>query len=242
MRHSHGSPEPVSALNKVRLIECGEPLVDLREMTQSLPVLRDTAVPWSREGVARRLINAQQLLKPLGLGLREAWRSIDRQRFIYDAYFNQFDPSLSLAIRRRLTNRFFAPYDQKAPPGHSTGAAVDVWLLSATGEPIPLDGQGHRFKSAPTFSARLPEELRRQRQILHDAMADAGFSNCRDEWWHYSYGDAGWAVRVGSATCIYGSASPPLEEYSAKDAAFFEERKTAGAPVPVPEKYARKIR
>ena len=24
-------------------------------------------------------------------------------------------------------------------------------------------------------------------------------SNCRDEWWHYSYGDAGWAVRLRRA-------------------------------------------
>ena len=35
-------------------------------------------------------------------------------------------------------------------------------------------------------------------------MIEAGFSNCRDEWWHYSYGDAGWAVRTGAPTCMYG--------------------------------------
>ena len=40
--------------------------------------------------------------------------------------------------------------------------------------------------------------------MLHDAMVSVGFSNCRDEWWHYSYGDAGWAVRVGEQHCFYG--------------------------------------
>jgi D-alanyl-D-alanine dipeptidase len=37
-------------------------------------------------------------------------------------------------------------------------------------------------------------------------MLGVGFSNCRDEWWHYSYGDAGWAVRLGYSECIYGLA------------------------------------
>ena len=35
-------------------------------------------------------------------------------------------------------------------------------------------------------------------------MLAAGFSNCRDEYWHYSYGDAGWAVRMGLTECVYG--------------------------------------
>lgn len=39
---------------------------------------------------------------------------------------------------------------------------------------------------------------------MFDAMTDAGFSNCRDEWWHYSYGDAGWAVRLEKPACFYG--------------------------------------
>jgi len=40
--------------------------------------------------------------------------------------------------------------------------------------------------------------------LLVETMLEAGFSNCRDEWWHYSYGDAGWAVRTGRDSCIYG--------------------------------------
>lgn len=41
--------------------------------------------------------------------------------------------------------------------------------------------------------------------MLVDAMLCAGFSNCRDEWWHYSFGDAGWAVRLGFDSCFYGA-------------------------------------
>ncbi len=47
--------------------------------------------------------------------------------------------------------------------------------------------------------------------ILVEAMLGAGFSNCRDEFWHYSYGDAAWAVRTGAPYCIYGLIELPPE-------------------------------
>jgi len=222
MKYSHGAAEPIAALNKVVHLENGEPLVDLREAVPGLHVLRETAVPWARRSVAERFAEARASIAPLDIGLREAWRSPERQKFIYDYYFNSLPPESSLAVRRRRANRFFAPYDQKAPPGHSTGAALDVWLLDADGESIPLNGPGQRFRSAPTFSARLPAIIREKRIILYTAMTAVGFTNCRDEWWHYSYGDAGWAVRVGSPTCIYGSIRPDTEAYIEKDQAFIE--------------------
>jgi D-alanyl-D-alanine dipeptidase len=49
--------------------------------------------------------------------------------------------------------------------------------------------------------------------MLHDSMIEVGFSNCRDEWWHYSYGDAGWAVRVGERRCFYGKVDLDPEQY-----------------------------
>ncbi len=223
MKYSHGAAEPIAALNRVVLLESGEPLVDLREAIPGLHVLRDSAVPWARKGVAERFAAARASVAPLHIGLREAWRSPERQKFIYDHYFNGLPSESSLAVRRRRANRFFAPYDQKAPPGHSTGAALDVWLLDAEGEPIPLNGPGQRFRSAPTFSARLPEEVREKRIVLYNAMTAVGFTNCRDEWWHYSYGDAGWAVRVGSPTCIYGLIRPEPEAYLDKDRIFIED-------------------
>lgn len=222
-RYSAAPAEPIAALNRVRLVECGEPLIDLREHLIGLKVMRESAVPWAREGVADRLAIARHNLSPFDIGLREAWRSLERQKFLYDHYFRSLDTAKDYGIRRRLANRFFAPYDQKAPPGHTTGAAIDVWLLDEAGEPISLDGHGMRFRSAPTFSARLSRQVSELRALLHDAMLDAGFTNCRDEWWHYSFGDAGWAVRAGEFHCKYGTLYPATEEFHHKDQAFFEE-------------------
>jgi D-alanyl-D-alanine dipeptidase len=59
--------------------------------------------------------------------------------------------------------------------------------------------------------------------ILHDAMLNAGFSNCRDEWWHYSYGDAGWAVRTGRSICMFGYVEPAEPEYREADETFIND-------------------
>lgn len=40
-------------------------------------------------------------------------------------------------------------------------------------------------------------------------MHNAGFSNCRDEYWHWSYGDSAWSVRAGASDAIYGLIEPP---------------------------------
>jgi D-alanyl-D-alanine dipeptidase len=213
--------EPVSALNRIRLIECGEPLVPIAGL---LPLLRQHSVPYARESVVRMLADAiDRLPAGYGLGLREAWRSIERQKFVYDRYFEKLreeHPDWPLSALRRAANRFYAPYDQAAPPGHSTGGAIDVWLTDANGGAIDLHGPGDRFANAPTFAPGLPEETRRGRSILFSAMTDAGFTNCLDEWWHYSYGDAAWAVRTGRAECQYGFAPLPPELYAAQDDAY----------------------
>ncbi|HWP31811.1 MAG TPA: M15 family metallopeptidase [Fimbriimonadales bacterium] len=222
----HPRREPIAALNRIKLIENHEPLIDLRKFFPELPILRETAVPWLRETAAQMLRNANKLLEPnYRLGLREAWRSLQRQKLLYDRFFEQMrekHPHASYATLRRLTNRFFAPYDQKAPPGHCTGGAVDVWLLNANGEPIDLYG-GDRFLYAPTFAKNVPKEVQRNRLILYEAMIEAGFSNCADEWWHYSYGDAAWAVRTGRTECVYGLITLPEEEYIEADRLFVEE-------------------
>jgi D-alanyl-D-alanine dipeptidase len=63
----------------------------------------------------------------------------------------------------------------------------------------------------------------------------AGFSNCRDEWWHYSYGDAGWAVRMGLDACIYDAIDLPMEEYAEKEEVWvrlFQSRPNPFLPTP----------
>ena len=41
--------------------------------------------------------------------------------------------------------------------------------------------------------------------MLIGAMESVGLTNYVGEWWHWSYGDQGWALRVGSPVAYYGA-------------------------------------
>ena len=212
-----GSPEPIAALNRVLEKDNGEPLVDIRETCPSIQVLRPQVIPYLRKTVAEMLEAAGRSLREgYRLGVVECWRSYERQERIYQWHWEamkEAHPGRSHASMRRSVNRFVAPTDQRTPPGHCTGAAVDVHLVDASGELVDVSKPFERFEAAPTYSIGLHEEARIARMMLVDAMLDAGFSNCRDEWWHYSWGDAGWAFRTVRTECVYGLIKLPLELY-----------------------------
>lgn len=203
-----GRPEPIRLLNFVLELENCDPLVDMRVASPSVRFPKSTTIPYARQKVAEMAERAAQSL-PSGyfLAVTDAWRPFLRQKLIYEFMWKcgeEAFPHLDYAQLRRKINRWVAPIDQKAPPGHCTGAALDVILEDEAGELIDVFSPFNRFSAAPTFCFGLTETATKNRMILHDAMIDAGFSNCRDEWWHYSYGDAGWAVRMGLNECCYG--------------------------------------
>ncbi|HEV2472239.1 MAG TPA: M15 family metallopeptidase [Chthonomonadales bacterium] len=213
-----GAPEPIAALNRVRILEYAEPwhrreqLVDIRTVCPGVIVHR-AACAYLRERVAEMLNNAQAALPPgYRLKVGTALRTISMQQAGWDGFFSQnreAHPSWPLSALRRATNRYFAPYDQKAPPGHCTGGAVDVGLIDGDGNDVDLSSPLTGWNAAYTWSEGLSPEARANRMLLVDAMLRSGFSNCRDEFWHYSYGDSAWAVRQGEPECPYGWAHPP---------------------------------
>jgi zinc D-Ala-D-Ala dipeptidase len=212
-----GRAEPIRALNRVREEESGEELVDLLEMMPDLRLGRPHVVPFMRRKVAEMLVEVQSRLpEGIHLALLDAWRPLERQQRIYDfmwAAAKEAYPSRDHASLRRTVCRWVAPTDQKAPPGHCTGGAVDVQLVDDKNEALEVSAPYDRFTAAPTYSFGLTEEAHRNRMLLVETMLSVGFSNCRDEWWHYSYGDAGWAVRMGLDRCFYGLAELAPELY-----------------------------
>lgn len=212
-----GRPEPIWALNQVRELENGEPLVDMRVAAPSVRMARATVIPFVRERVACMCEQvARSLPEGIYLGLVEGWRPIERQQRIYDFMWKsalEAFPNRPYHSLKRTVNRWVAPTDQKAPPGHCTGAAVDVWLIDEAGELLDVFSPYDRFEAAPTYVVGLTPEAQKHRDLLVNSMLGAGFSNCRDEWWHYSWGDAGWAVRVGASECVYGLVGLDGEHY-----------------------------
>jgi D-alanyl-D-alanine dipeptidase len=203
-----GRPEPIRALDLVQEEENGEPLVDLREVAPAVHILRPQVIPYCRKTPAEMIQQAALLLPPgYRLGVIEAWRPFQRQQRIFDFVTKsarEAFPDRSGAALKRTVCRFVAPTDHKAPPGHCTGGALDVHLVDEDLEDVDVSSPYKHFQSSATYTLGLSEEAAANRALLVETMLKVGFSNCRDEWWHYSYGDAGWAVRLGFDSCVYG--------------------------------------
>jgi D-alanyl-D-alanine dipeptidase len=229
-----GRPEPIAALNRIIERDNGEPLVDVRRVAPRLKIFREATIPYVRETVAQMVKRATQDL-PRGyyLSLTEGWRPLERQRLIYEFMAKsllEVKPHLDYRTLRRTINRWVAPVDQKAPPGHCTGGAVDVYLVDKNNEMIDVVSPFSRFSAAPTYIKGLTDQAQSNRDLLLETMLGVGFSNCRDEWWHYSYGDAGWAVRTGRKSCVYGLIELPEAKYRDQQRLWVIERKKRKNP------------
>ncbi len=211
--------EPVRELRRIAIRECGEALVDFLALCPDLlldrPRYRYRRETLLRRSVAERLCRASRLL-PDGrrLAVIEGWRAPHIQRRMYLATWDWFKarhPDWSDVTLRRVVNRFSAPPDRRVPPPHTTGGAVDLMLADEAGAVLdhcspydPFDPHSYPF-DAPDLS----EAARRTRRILAEALCAAGLTNYPSEYWHWSYGDQGWAYRGGHPCALYGAILPP---------------------------------
>lgn len=229
-----GRPEPIRALNLVLEQENGEPLVDLRDHAPTVRFIREATIPFCRKSVAEMAEQAARSL-PAGvyLAVTDAWRPFERQQRIYEwmkGCILEAFPGISYSAMRRKACRWVAPVDQKAPPGHCTGAALDVALIDESGEPLDVTSPFERFAASPTYVFGLSEAAQQNRSLMVGAMLGAGFSNCRDEYWHYSYGDAGWAVRMDLSECMYGLIELDESHWRTKQDLWWEQLRTRPNP------------
>jgi D-alanyl-D-alanine dipeptidase len=206
-------PEPQAAVDRVRIIECHDPMV---ELTEAYPELRFRGRPhWLRRMVAEMLRRAHEHL-PEGLHFYIIWgyRPLVQQQRLYWGVYDRMrreHPKWPRNILRRQTNRYVAPPDAKAPPGHSTGGAVDLGLVTSDGERLDMTSpyRWGDMRALATNARGISHEARRNRGIIIEALSAVGFSNCSAEFWHWSYGDSAWAVRTGRQTAIFGAARVP---------------------------------
>lgn len=215
----HSLVEPISKLNKIKIRDNGEPLVDL---TRHCPQIAFNTEPdfwgdrrlfYARRTVADMLNRAQSFLpKGYKLYITSSYRTLDKQRKIYQRVYRRFKrahPEWPENILKRQVNRFVHPPDIPTPPGHCTGGAIDLTLSGPDGKELNMTapykwGTRNSRKVAATNANGITKQARRNRQLLVEAMSRAGFTNYAGEWWHWSYGDSCWAWRLGRKTAIYG--------------------------------------
>ena len=174
-----------------------------------------------RELVLRRLIAAQICLQEeradLNLQIFDAYRPITVQQFMVDHTFAELkgDRQLNEAEEKEVWEQVYkfwaAPSDNPAtPPPHSTGAAIDLTLVTTDGDVIDMGGDIDEIgdRSYPDFYAEKTDSESQQyhqnRLLLRQVMTKAGFIQHPNEWWHFSYGDQMWAWQNKEAIAHYG--------------------------------------
>jgi zinc D-Ala-D-Ala dipeptidase len=210
--------EPTSLLRRIPICDCGEGLVDPLERCPALvwdhPRWRYRRARLVRERVAEMLAEAAAAL-PTGvrLAIVEGWRAPHIQRRMYLAAYNRFraaHPDWSEAQLRRLTNRYSAPMDPRVPPPHTTGGAVDLRLIREDGSPLDVTSPYDRFdrRSFRLDAPGLSATARANRALMRACLEPAGLTNYPSEYWHWSFGDPGWAYRGGYPAALYGVIEP----------------------------------
>ena len=125
---------------------------------------------------ARRLRHAAALAGQLGLRLKifDAFRPLEAQWLLWHAVSDK---------------RFVS--DPRAGGVHPRGAAVDLTLVDAAGDELPM---GAGFDEIAERSAHgtlaIPPEAQRNRTLLLGVMTAAGWDRYHLEWWHYQVPDA----------------------------------------------------
>lgn len=198
--------EPIKALRAVPLRDEGEPLVDLREACPSV-VLHPGCLPFLR-GTVAQMVNQVQATLPPGhiLTVGTALRTREMQRGIRESFTREMTekhPDWTKATMQRMLNRMVAPPDDISPPPHMTGGALDVGIRGPDGETLDFTSPSEGWIGAPTYYHKLSEIARNNRLMLIEAMEGVGLTNYVGEWWHWSYGDQGWALRTGHPVAFY---------------------------------------
>jgi D-alanyl-D-alanine dipeptidase len=210
-------------LDAVEIEDNGEQLVDFLEFCNpeklifapKHPVFDFPRVHLLRESVAHMICDAANAL-PAGLRLMivEGYRPLETQNAMFVhalAEARKRFPNADESRIRMEAGRYSAPPDAITPPPHLTGGAVDLGLVDENGEQLdfssPFDITDHN--SAAMNARGLSKTAQRNREILRSVLEPTGLTNYADEWWHWSYGDNGWALRVGAPKAIYGKIGLP---------------------------------
>lgn len=211
--------EPVRELRSVPIVECGEELVDFLLHCSGLlldrPRFEYRRETLLRRSVADRLCRASQALPPgYRLAVVEGWRAPHIQQRMYRTLYDRLEalhPDWSRAALIRTVNRYVAPINRRVPPPHVTGGAVDVLLATEQGRTLDHSSPWDSLdpQSFPLNAPGLSEEAALTRRILSQALTAGGLTNYPTEFWHWSYGDQGWAYRGGHPGAIYGPVEPP---------------------------------
>ncbi|MFN7710491.1 MAG: M15 family metallopeptidase [Holosporales bacterium] len=214
----------------IPILEDGEAMVDLRTQDTILygpsPEIPDnTDYTFMRRTVYEKLCAAQkQLPEGIRFKIYEAYRSLSLQQILFDNRYNEISahcPDWDEKQRFNETIKMVSPVvnldgSRNIPP-HSTGGAIDVYLVDADGKDLdmgihPKDWtQDLAGTLSLTASTCISAEAQKNRRLMAEVLQAVGFVNYPTEYWHWSYGDRYWAYHAKEKWALYGSYVPKVK-------------------------------
>ena len=218
--HFLADPEIVA----IQIQENNEPLIDLNDQDiisfgPSPEVPNNTDYTKMRKSVYEMLLQAQDLL-PNGLKfcLYEGHRSLALQKRLFADRYSLLKTQHSDWTHAQIfheTTRLVSPVENldgsRNVPPHSTGGALDLYLINAHGEVIEMGLKLEDWMQdidgaiSITDSTKITAEAKHNRTIMSDVLTEVGFVNYGNEYWHWSYGDRYWAFYKQQPFALYGS-------------------------------------
>jgi D-alanyl-D-alanine dipeptidase len=208
---------------KMPIQENQEPLIDLTKQSDlaygpSPEIPNNKEYTFLRKTVFEKLKKANTLL-PQGIHfcLYEGYRSLDLQKKLFDGHYKDIQshhPDWPLEALFNETTKLVSPVvnqdGSKNIPPHSTGAALDVYLIDDQGKPLdmgihPKDWMQDKDGTLSlTDSTVISEAAKKNRAMMNEVLASVGFVNYPTEYWHWSYGDRYWAFIKKMPYALYG--------------------------------------
>lgn len=198
---------PSKIIKQVKIIENNEEMTDISEFKKI--VFNDKLEKsdlFLRKTVAEKLKRATELLpNNIYFKINEAYRSLNKQKDLWNKEFSKLDNSLSEEEKIKITGKKVAfPFGSNVG-GHQTGGAIDITLCDCNGNELNLGTKYLEFNEmTKSFSQQISEEAKCNRELLFSIMKKVGFNNYPMEWWHFSYGDQMWAAYNKKNKCFYG--------------------------------------
>ena len=195
---------PTDYVRRVKVQECGEPLVALKTKQTIFYDEKKSLV--ARKSVVEKLERiAERLKNDHGVYIRiwELYRSAEEQQSLRDRHIQ----TLRQEKAHLTAEQIEANVNKRVSAiggGHQTGGAVDLCLCASNGNMLDMGTHYDEFNAmTPTYSMEVPPIAKRNREILLTYMKQEGFVNYPNEWWHFSYGDKMWAAYSNRRYAIY---------------------------------------
>lgn len=152
-----------------------------------------------RKALLGRLDAASRALpKGYQLVLTDGWRPKHVRQALFDDMRQQIaqaNAHLSKVQIDDMTELYCTRVsDDPIQPGpHLTGGLVDVTLADESGRGLDMGSAFDEPARRSWTACELSETPTKNRDILHSAMTQVGFTNLPSECWHYDYGNWVWA-------------------------------------------------